>query len=68
MSEYIYASNGEPLANERREISLARKRVTRCRDCAWSDDAHGSTICTESEFWRTTDPDGYCHRAKPREN
>lgn len=34
MSEYIYRSNGEPLANERGEILLARAgEVVRCRDC-----------------------------------
>ena len=36
MSEYIYRSNGEPLANERGEISLARAgEIVRCRDCAY---------------------------------
>lgn len=35
MSEYIYTSNGEPLANERGEILLARAgEIVRCRDCA----------------------------------
>ena len=34
MSEYIYATSGEPLANERGEIMLARAgEVVRCRDC-----------------------------------
>ena len=34
MTEYIYRSNGEPLANERGEISLALAgEVVRCRDC-----------------------------------
>lgn len=33
MSEYIYASSGEPLANSDGKISLARKEIVRCRDC-----------------------------------
>lgn len=35
MSEYIYASNGEPLANSCGEIALARQEIMRCRDCAY---------------------------------
>lgn len=33
MSEYIYATNGEPLANSTGDISLARTEIVRCRDC-----------------------------------
>lgn len=33
MSEYIYASSGEPLANSDGEVSLAREEIVRCRDC-----------------------------------
>ena len=33
MTEYVYASNGEPMMNESGEISLARAQIVRCRDC-----------------------------------
>lgn len=33
MSEYIYATNGELVANIDGEISLAREEVVRCFDC-----------------------------------
>ena len=33
MSEYIYATNGELVANIDGDISLAREEVVRCRDC-----------------------------------
>lgn len=32
-NEYVYVSHGEPLANESGEISLACKKIVRCRDC-----------------------------------
>ena len=39
MSEYIYASNGEPLANGCGEIALAiRGEVVRCRDCKYANE------------------------------
>lgn len=39
MSEYIYRSDGEPLANERGEISLALAgEIVRCRDCKHADE------------------------------
>lgn len=49
MSEYIYASNGEPLANECGEISLARVgEVVRCRDCKFCNyDAFAYWCCRE---------------------
>lgn len=37
MSEYIYNSMGEPLANSDGEISLAREEIIRCRDCAYHE-------------------------------
>ena len=33
MSEYVYATNGEPVANIDGSISLAREEIVRCRDC-----------------------------------
>lgn len=51
MSEYIYRSNGEPLANERGEILLARAgEVVRCRDCKHyntklTDEYDGTSWC-----------------------
>jgi hypothetical protein len=33
MSEYIYSSRGEVLANQHGEISLPRREIVRCRDC-----------------------------------
>lgn len=35
VSEYVYCSHGEPLANDSGEIALARKEIVRCRDCAY---------------------------------
>ena len=35
MSEYVYCSHGEPLANDSGEIALARKEIVRCRDCIY---------------------------------
>lgn len=43
MSEYIYATNGELVANIDGDISLAREEVIRCRDCkhfTYADAAH----------------------------
>ena len=38
MSEYVYCSHGEPLANDSGEIALARKEIVRCRDCKYYHD------------------------------
>lgn len=37
MSEYIYATNGKPVANVDGSISLAREEVVRCSDCKYAD-------------------------------
>ena len=76
MSEYIYRSNGEPLANERGEILLARAgEIVRCRDCKGSrifngkrypgKEYEGRMYCI---FWsgEWVKPDGYCFKAKRR--
>lgn len=38
MSEYVYCSDGAPLANEDGEISLPRERIIRCADCEYYHD------------------------------
>ena len=38
MSEYVYWSNGTPLASAGGEISLPRERITRCADCGYYHD------------------------------
>lgn len=53
-------------------IEFTPVRLIRCRDCAhyrpnlmFGDD---NGWCAENRaFGRLTDPDGFCHRAKPRE-
>lgn len=37
MSEYIYTSSGEPLANSNGEVSLAREELVRCKDCEYHE-------------------------------
>ena len=64
MSEYIYRSNGEPLANERGEILLAcAGEIVRCRDCKyfeclWID----GYVCTRNKdkFMPWVELDGFC--------
>lgn len=73
MSEYIYFSHGEPLANEDGIISLAREEIVRCRDCAYSFDA-GSRCrkwrgqdCFENSVPEHVNPEGYCAWGERRE-
>ena len=55
MSEYIYRSNGEPLANERGEILLARAgEIVRCRNCKRFHTNTKGFDCPKLE------PDGFC--------
>lgn len=58
MSEYIYASNGETLANDKGEIFLARKEITRCRDCKWCMAYWQATYC--DYMAHSVEPDGFC--------
>ena len=60
MSEYIYASNGEPLANERGEILLARAcEVVRCKDCReYNTELYKHISC--ELLGRYVEPDGFC--------
>lgn len=67
MSEYIYASNGEPLANERGEILLARAgEVVRCKDCKFYEywvfrDGRTAHDCARGgDYLFDTEPDGFC--------
>lgn len=34
MEEYIYATDGKPIANENGRIMLAREKIIRCGECA----------------------------------
>ena len=72
MSEYMYRSDGGPLANERGEISLALAgEIVRCRDCKfydtdWESEAHpGRWWCDES--WHYREPDGFCKWGERRQ-
>lgn len=63
MSEYIYGSIGDPLANVLGEIYLPRAEVVRCRDCKH----YGlGRRCGWSKRFVT--PDGYCAWAERRTN
>ena len=63
MSEYIYRSNGEPLANERGEISLAFSgEIVRCRDCK-NKQTYDEPIgcdCLCGLLWIEVQPNGFC--------
>ena len=60
MSEYIYRSNGEPLTNERGEISLALAgEIVRCRDCKeYNPELYQHISC--ELFARYVEPNGFC--------
>ena len=65
MSEYIYGSIGDPLANVLGEIYLPRAEVVRCRDCAAYEPYHtyaGMKLdygeCMQHK--RQTDDDRFC--------
>ena len=79
MSEYIYTSQGEPLANERGEISLAREEIVRCRDCEYARHYHPFCMGERSPIeewycqWHSNaegaseiEPNGYCAWAMPK--
>ena len=71
MSEYIYCSNGEPLVNERGEISLARAgEVVRCRDCKYArktDKTDAGMDCDRHILCARFNPDGFCAWAEKQE-
>ena len=65
MTEYIYASAGELLANESGEVFLARAKVVRCRDCKRYRPKEGQMFSCRFEHkgftqWRSAEPDGFC--------
>lgn len=69
MSEYVYQSRGEPLANERGEIYLAHTgEIIRCADCAYRDperELYGKGWCrTNVRYVRDKD---YCAWAEPKD-
>lgn len=65
MSEYIYETNGNPVASENGKISLAREEIVRCRDCIQCDflDSYGSKpakhVCSNFEYSEVA-LDGFC--------
>lgn len=78
MSEYIYRSNGEPLVNERGEISLALAgEVVRCRDCRhftpkgthkFENGKTNADYCKYVRGWMLQiTPDGYCKWGERRD-
>ena len=72
MSEYIYASSGEPLAHIDGEITLARKEIVRCKDCKhyrfvdrttiFKDNCHNDSFCLRFVDGKRmeVEPDGFC--------
>lgn len=63
MSEYIYASNGEPLTNARGEIALARHEIVRCRDCKYYDESDAGCdyfVLAKNKLLHIGNPDGFC--------
>lgn len=74
MSEYIYRSNGEPLANELGEISLALEgEIVRCRDCRWYREEWIRKLMRDRVYCDWLDgahvePDGFCAWGERLEN
>lgn len=72
MSEYIYASDGEPLTNASGEIVLARHEIVRCKDCDYYD--HWEALGSYREkhacgYWDylEIELDGFCAWGERRE-
>lgn len=77
MSEYIYGSIGDPLANVLGEIYLPRVEVVRCRDCVHYYEAEeyhpqGNYDKRCCKYFDTYDdevePNGFCAWAERRTN
>ena len=70
MNEYVYCSDGTPLASAGGEISLPRERVVRCMDCKhYHAEING---CDEfGDIWHdeyaNVEPDGFCAWGERRE-
>lgn len=66
MSEYIYGSIGDPLANALGEIYLPRAEVVRCRDCMYmtnqkyKNNLEYQTCGYFDSKYAEVEPDGYC--------
>ena len=70
MSEYIYATNGELMANIDGDISLARDEIVRCRDCKhftpkgthkFENGKVNADYCKYIRGWMLQiTPDGFC--------
>lgn len=63
MSEYIYGSIGDPLANALGEIYLPRAEVVRCRDCkefSFGNTAHKNVDWCDYWCDCVDSPDGFC--------
>lgn len=79
VSEYVYCSHGEPLANDSGEIALARKEIVRCRDCRHMHTVRNWLGMDVDECWlhadresgalgkARTEPDGFCAWAERKE-
>lgn len=77
MSEYIYFSYSEVLANEDGDISLPREEIVRCHDCKYS--TGDGTCCWHFAYdeldgyneWITqpadVEPTGFCKWGERRE-
>ena len=78
MSEYIYATIGDPVANALGEIFLPRFEVVRCRDCAnfdakrdgcwWFAHAERQPDYSWADEPSDVEPDGFCAWAARRES
>lgn len=59
MSEYIYETDGKPMRDANGNVSLARVRIVRCRDCKhFAANIHGS-YCKKS-ITTIGNPSGFC--------
>lgn len=67
MSEYIYASSGEPLAHIDGEITLARKEIVRCRDCKYMHTVRHWLGMDVDECWLRADPESGALGKEPTE-
>ena len=76
MSEYIYATIGDPVANALGEIFLPRCEVVRCGDCANYYEAENyhpngnyySRCCKYFDTYNNeVEPDGFCAWAERRD-
>ena len=71
MNEYVYCSDGTPLASAGGEISLPRERVVRCGDCKHYNEISGTYGLCQSYQWSDyaieVYPIDYCSYGERRE-